>query len=1050
MVYKKFLIIVLCVFSISLRAENIQTANCSDFYTKGNVSLESETKVQKVRSGTTAHFSISLINNNSYPLVQTTIYGKVMDRIRDTEVASFVVAEIPFLSASSTISKQIEWSVPKAIEGGEYIFIPFIVAGANQTLLDSGVYGSGSYFDIFGAEKGVSFEKNRILLNGNTYISGPFLNTVSVDQPVEITALLINNQSFLQKTNINWTVYKDYINQKNIIATSSQVFDISSQKSATTSYHVMNKEDGVYYVLISLTYQDVTKNTYIRFTRSKQNNSKVYVLGVSDYPIEKSKPTTLFACISDMKKENIENISMEIRDKNNTVVFGSTLDKNAISDSGAIKSIFSSEKSLRDFKIFVQLKGGDGKIKSFESTYSCADAFGKDQCKERTNMYIFMIIGFFIIVFLSIKIRKSKSSVAVLALIFLCSISSPVYAKNAVVNVNVPGDLYQPQSHSNTHNWGLFESIIHQPQVEVVYRAQVAKETGEVLSGGEDLPAGTVLNIKFIPHVSTDVKWTPLGGVYGSSDWSAVLSSTPYGGWGDPNMAPSTTCDAKDLVYSVDTDYGSWQDWNESVYTPLIVKQPVKTLSNLQNLTCSSLDQNGEATCTVGGGAGPVSLSFNYATTTGKFYYRARYASNYEPHQSVINVCLKPSTDTALRMVSANTKTVVSNPYQLTTPAQSIEYSFNAVVDNQPPTAPDVQGPTEGLVSQLYDFSFVSTDPDNDQVKYGIDWNNDLVVDEWFPGSGFIDDELIQNTNTSWSDVGSVTFNVLAEDSKGATSGWTQHSIYIRQDRCSNISGAQPAPLFSAHGRDYFQSLDDGKLYFTLASAPSASECQVDMCADTSAIEEDLPSGYIWDPSGTTPYQQYSCIQDVPEVCSCSGRTYNCSDNGVQTSSTPNAPECSLVASCSYDDSVQGSVTFNFSGINILGTLQNAQSETVDIPEQGAGVIPMSRTLMDSFDGQQDDAYCEYDYFSTDPKIVSFSATKIVNKGEDCLFSWITEDMTSCTLGGQDLGTLGNATFSTVAGKNISKTLSCVTNEEVPRTISVSKTCFIKPNVIEK
>ena len=182
-------------------------------------------------------------------------------------------------------------------------------------------------------------------------------------------------------------------------------------------------------------------------------------------------------------------------------------------------------------------------------------------------------------------------------------------------------------------------------------------------------------------------------------------------------------------------------------------------------------------------------------------------------------------------------------------------------------------------------------------------------------------------------------------------------------DRCTNISGNQGlAPLFQAHGRDYFQSLDDGELYFLASDASSPQACGVDMCANTSEIERAFPYGYIWNPSGTTPYEQYSCVQDTPEVCSCSGRTRTCLDNGVETSSTPNAPQCALTASCSYAQPTGNQVTFNYTAKNVLGSLINGSSQSFTIPSTGSGTISDSRTLSNTGDGQTSEASCSYEY----------------------------------------------------------------------------------------
>lgn len=310
---------------------------------------------------------------------------------------------------------------------------------------------------------------------------------------------------------------------------------------------------------------------------------------------------------------------------------------------------------------------------------------------------------------------------------------------------------------------------------------------------------------------------------------------------------------------------------------------------------------------------------------------------------------------------------------------------------------------------------------------------------------------------------------LLESDSSNIVSGIKTASAC---DQCSNISGAQSTPLFQAYNRNYFHSLDDGMLYFVPSSAVAGTLCEIDMCGNTEQIEEELPADKIWNPSGATTYEQYSCVDDTPETCNCSGRTYTCTDNGVQTSSTPNASQCALAASCSYGSPTNNQVTFTYSATNVLGNLLNADSYTETIPTTGNGTISGTKTLSDSADGQTSVASCSYEYSNnicpdvnnpacqcqpgdtdcdgdidlTDPQIIFFKTTPIVQKGNFCVFSWQTVGMQSCNLGSVS----GSSFISTSEGKNITQTLECTSDEDVPRLFKATKTCLVRPDVIQR
>ena len=47
------------------------------------------------------------------------------------------------------------------------------------------------------------------------------------------------------------------------------------------------------------------------------------------------------------------------------------------------------------------------------------------------------------------------------------------------------------------------------------------------------------------------------------------------------------------------------------------------------------------------------------------------------------------------------------------------------ISDNSPPSAPIIDGPTTGRVGIEYDWSFMSTDPDGDEITYYVDWGDE-------------------------------------------------------------------------------------------------------------------------------------------------------------------------------------------------------------------------------------------------------------------------------------------------------------------------------------
>lgn len=86
---------------------------------------------------------------------------------------------------------------------------------------------------------------------------------------------------------------------------------------------------------------------------------------------------------------------------------------------------------------------------------------------------------------------------------------------------------------------------------------------------------------------------------------------------------------------------------------------------------------------------------------------------------------------------------------------------------NSAPATPTVTWPATVTVNSAVTFNVVSTDPDNDQVQYGFDFNNDSTVDTWtaFGASG-----AATSTSYTFTSTGGYPIQVFARDSRNATS----------------------------------------------------------------------------------------------------------------------------------------------------------------------------------------------------------------------------------------------------------------------------------------
>ena len=95
-------------------------------------------------------------------------------------------------------------------------------------------------------------------------------------------------------------------------------------------------------------------------------------------------------------------------------------------------------------------------------------------------------------------------------------------------------------------------------------------------------------------------------------------------------------------------------------------------------------------------------------------------------------------------------------------------------------------------------FSFKVTDSNNDDIRLGLDWDEDQIVDDWtvYHSSG----STVEISHT-WENEGEFNISVIAEDSYGGESNWSTFSINIRDVNCLPPKNPNPKDTANAVSR---------------------------------------------------------------------------------------------------------------------------------------------------------------------------------------------------------------------------------------------------------
>jgi len=102
---------------------------------------------------------------------------------------------------------------------------------------------------------------------------------------------------------------------------------------------------------------------------------------------------------------------------------------------------------------------------------------------------------------------------------------------------------------------------------------------------------------------------------------------------------------------------------------------------------------------------------------------------------------------------------------------------------NDPPEAPDIQGPSSGKKKTYYDFILIGTDPDTDGVRFFVDWGDDTNELTDFGDSGA---PVI--ANHAWDSDGTYTITCRTQDYYGGESENTTMDIVIPKSKVANLN----------------------------------------------------------------------------------------------------------------------------------------------------------------------------------------------------------------------------------------------------------------------
>ncbi len=350
-------------------------------------------------------------------------------------------------------------------------------------------------------------------------------------------------------------------------------------------------------------------------------------------------------------------------------------------------------------------------------------------------------------------------------------------------NVPVPA-VWKLAENERRYIWLQYGGHIYDPTVSVQYGTRLVKiddsdnDIGTVACGGT-VPKGTRVKIQIIPQARQDVFWFNTGGAF----------DTPYGIWAqnaELQNPENVLCVDDNFVYQ----HGRGTPWFKS-YATFVVNPPVTNI-NVTGASCEGSTSDSERVCNLDI-VGSVSFDTTFSNVFGYFYGANKYRKDrlnntpsgicYARRSFLVNHAAYKEDRTTGRYPVYKGRAKWENQPKIEVPDQTISCSVTVEdVSGEPPATPTVYSNGSCVIGSAFTLNINSTDPDNDAIRYGIDWDNNGTVDQFTPATGYVPSGTTQSLSRTYTTEGTKTIRVLAQDEKGLTSGWVTASFECGSD----------------------------------------------------------------------------------------------------------------------------------------------------------------------------------------------------------------------------------------------------------------------------
>lgn len=286
--------------------------SCFLYYTFGSTPVVLTAELASVSIGVPFAVSGSVTNQNKYPIVDATVYVKVM-RQRSVEkdvngpdiVDFFPVLEHVNLKAGETLPLQFTWNVPADAAPGQYRMAAYVTQKDRFNFLGlsftDDVTGGFYQFKVIGDSAGPTrFDKGTATINDHPYYFAAFPQTLPPDLKETAIKIDVENTGVQNYSGeVHWKLYYwDGIREDHLIDQKTERVEVGAGTKASVSYALTDTSHSVYYLVGELKTPAGSKSIVgIRFARRGIDTPRINSLNVTEYPT--TAESKAFACFHD-------------------------------------------------------------------------------------------------------------------------------------------------------------------------------------------------------------------------------------------------------------------------------------------------------------------------------------------------------------------------------------------------------------------------------------------------------------------------------------------------------------------------------------------------------------------------------------------------------------------------------------------------------------------------------------------------------------------------------------------------------------------------------